>query len=268
MNRYRFSDKIHLHLLDEKPLSGTSTISGMMPKVLTWWASGKALELLGWTPTKSPKDERLLIAGEALTEIHEIEEPKEYLKLLDKCYRNHKDSLDKSADKGIDLHYRLEQFILSRMMVENKFDEIPQEVAQRIEPFVIWTNRNVKRFLWSEGYCYSERLWVGGICDFGAELVDGRIIAGDFKSSKEAYTNHFVQVAGYIIEIEENGLLDINGNLIMKLERPIEEIVIVPFGAEKVEPVFSSLSIGEYKKGFEACGVIYKLINLEKKSEE
>ena len=46
MNRYRYIDenKAHLHLLDEKPLLGTTTCLGILDKPLTWWAAGQALE--------------------------------------------------------------------------------------------------------------------------------------------------------------------------------------------------------------------------------
>ena len=266
MNKYRFDIENHLHLFNEKPLTGTSSVVSVLSKPLTWWAAGKALELLGWTPTKTEKEDRIAQASEKLAEIHEIEEPSEYLKLLDKCYRNHDATKNKAATKGTDLHYWLEQFIKSEMGLENKFDELPQDVAERIEPFVVWAKKNVKRWLWSEIHCYSEKLWTGGISDFGAELKDGAVVLGNFKSSKAAYTSHFIQGAGYILEIEENGLFNKNGVSQGHISG-FDKLIIVPFGAEKVEPVYNPLPISEYKKAFEAAVVLYRLLGMEEKEK-
>lgn len=127
-------------------------------------------------------------------------------------------------------------------------------------PFIQWTDKNVKKFLWSEAHCYSERLWTGGISDVGAELNDGTIAVTDFKSAKDAYASHFIQAAGYSIEIEENGLFNGNGTLNKKIEAKVGALIIVPFGAKDVYPVIMR-DIEAYKRGFEAAVVLYRLIN-------
>ena len=265
MNRYSFNEEKHLHLLDQKPLSGTSSISGVLPKVLTWWASGKFGELVGWLPTKADKKERLKSARDMRSKIADMTDI-EYLALLDKAYKNHNTKLKESAVAGTDLHAELERFIKWKISGNCK-DIEKQEFDKKIFPFIEWSDNNVKKFLWSEGYCYSEKMWVGGICDAGALLNDGTIALIDFKSAKEAYTNHFLQCAGYAIQIEENGILDKDGNQLMKLEKPIEKLIVVPFGAEKVEPIENSIGIGDLKIGFEHAVGIYRLLSLEKKKD-
>ena len=183
LNRYRFDEKNHIHFLDNKPLFGTSSIVGVLNKPgLTWWASGKALEPLGWTPTKELKAKRGISAIAKLGEIKKLKSS-EYLDLLDKCYSNHKDSLEKSADKGIDLHAELERYIIS---VTNPGYIVLEPFDERIKPFIEWAENNVTEWLWSEAHCYSLRLWTGGIGDAGAILKDGSIALIDFKSSKES----------------------------------------------------------------------------------
>ena len=54
--KYNFNSVEHLHSLDDKPLTGTSTVCGVLYKPLTWWAAGKTLEVLGWTNSKKKID--------------------------------------------------------------------------------------------------------------------------------------------------------------------------------------------------------------------
>jgi hypothetical protein len=260
-NKYCFDKSLHIHLLDDKPLMGTSTALEVLSKPLTWWASGKALELLGWTPTKTDKFIRMEIASKAFDEVRACTDV-EYLKLLDKAYRNHKDSLKKSADKGTDLHAEIERFIKGKMS-----GNVPIDLNERILPFIEWSDKNVKRFLWSEAHCYSENLWCGGISDFGVELNNGLIYLGDIKSSKEAYTSHFLQGGGYCLEIKENGLLTSEGDKIRDIPK-IDGLIIVPFGAEPIVPQYNMLSLEVYENGFKAILELYKLIKSEEKLKE
>ena len=221
----------------------------------------KALEPLGFTPTKIAKPKRLLSSIAKLGIIKKLHS-EEWLELLDKCYRNHKDSLDKSADKGIDLHAELERYI--KFCMNEKLDDI--DFNERIQQFIEWSDKNVKRFLWSEAYCYSERLWTGGICDAGALLNDGTIALIDFKSSREAFLGHFLQCSGYDIAIKENGIFDKDG-LSQGILPDIKRYIIFPFGAKDLVPWENKLPIEEYKKGFESATQLYKLMSLEKKED-
>jgi hypothetical protein len=45
----------HVHLLNDKPLIGTSTVVGVIAKPLTWWASGLAVEEMGWQKKLDPR---------------------------------------------------------------------------------------------------------------------------------------------------------------------------------------------------------------------
>ena len=80
-------------------------------------------------------------------------------------------------------------------------------------------------------YCFSERYWLGGIGDCGAEMMNGDYAILDFKSAKEVYFNNLIQVALYDIEITENGGFDKNGNKVFTLDKPITKYIIIPFGA-------------------------------------
>lgn len=266
--RYNFNDDLdqitgkrnHLHSLDGKPLMGTTTVLEILGKTLTWWASGKAVEHLGWIHkdikengrkiANRPIEERIASAKEMYTKIHNSS-IEEYISILDRAYENHSVSLDKSASDGTDLHADLEHFVKSMMGKTSDMRVYPE----KIKPYIEWSHANVKKYLWSEGYMYSERLWTGGCSDVGAILNDGSIAIIDFKSSKEAYFNHFVQCGGYHLQAEENGLLTKDGTYTARLDdnEKITKYIIVPFGAKNVVPVIIDENIDFYKKAFESC---------------
>lgn len=266
-NRYIFDKEGHLHTLDGKPLLGTSTIVNVIAKPLTWWAAGLAVGTLGWTKagdwktlkTKAQKDadieRRISHTTPHFEKIKELS-VQEYIALLDEAYKAHSKSLDKSASAGTDLHAELERYVKWHM--NGKTEEI--EFDKKIQPFIKWTNMNVKRFLWSEAHCYNEELWTGGISDCGAELNTGEYVIIDFKSSKEAYPTHFIQIGGYDLGISNSGLLTADGTLVSKLEKDISMYAVVPFGAEVIEPVFR-LNVNELKEAFKAAVTLHKLIN-------
>lgn len=265
--KYRFQKQEHLHQLSEdgkewKSLTGTSSVVSVLSKPLSWWASGKAVELLGWlNPKKILGDvgnTRIQRASEVLDDIVGMS-AKEYLDLLDKAYKNHATSLKESASKGVNLHSELENFVKGKMGLKPV-----REYDDRIQSFIKWSEENVEKYIASEANCYSERLWVGGVVDAVAEMEDGSLAIVDFKSSREAYPSQFLQASGYAIQIEENGLFSEDGEHTKKLDRSIEKLIVVPFGAEVVVPEVR-ININDYKKGFESAVNLYRLLGLEPK---
>ena len=272
-NRYKFIESEHLHTLDGKTLIGTSTALKVLAKPLTWWASGLTVAQLGWIKELKPYDkpkpttdlieankrQRIAAATSALANIRALT-PDQYLALLDKAYKAHSVKLKKSAGDGTDLHAELEEYVKDCI----RHDGLPLEQivtgSQAVKTFALWALTNVNRFLVSEAHCYSERLWTGGIVDLLYEDVNGRLIIMDFKSSKDAYLSQFFQDAGYDIEISENGVLDKDGNLLLKLERSVDGYAVFPFGMDQPEPQFHFDTAGA-REGFEAAVKLHKLLN-------
>jgi hypothetical protein len=166
--QYRFNEAEHLHEgfngTEWKPLTGTSTICKVIAKPLTWWASGLACAEFGWVKKldtrKKPTEEELFANERARFEKAELMlglfkqmNAEEYIKLLDKAYKAHDKSLDKSATAGTNLHAELEKFVKSRMgkNTETVFDP-------KITPFIEWTDKNVKKFIASDANCGWEEL--------------------------------------------------------------------------------------------------------------
>jgi len=130
----------------------------------------------------------------------------------------------------------------------------------KIMPFINWTRKNVKRFLWSETHCYSKELWLGGISDCGFEDMDGKIAVLDFKSSKDVYISQFWQCIGYAIQLEENGGFDKNGKNIFVLDKPIDYVAVLPFGMPNPE-VKINYDMKGGKEAVKAMLLLYKKLN-------
>lgn len=264
MAKYKFFDneEQHLHTLDLSPLLGTSTVLEVLAKPLTWWASGMAVKELGWINSKEkgvdiPLDARISAVTKSLEEIKGYT-PEQWLKRLDKAYRAHKDNLNKAAKDGTDLHAELERYVKFKMGKEIEYKKDGFDI--KIQPFIDWAETNVEKFLWSEAHCYSSEHWIGGITDAGAQLKTGEWVIIDFKSSKEAYNNQFYQIAGYHIQLEENGGFTSDGEQLFKLEKEISQYIVVPFGGDPVVPVIYK-DLDKAKAAFLACLTLYKLEN-------
>ncbi len=277
-NRYKYLDEKgeHMHTLDGAPLFGTSTIVDVLKKEgLTWWASGLAVAQLGCpdgkllTKIKNKKatpEEKELLETSLNIKHEEIAKMSsdEYFSLVDTAYRAHSLKLADSAQAGTDMHAELEKYV--KLMISDQ-DSVPMAMNgyehRAVELFANWAIKNVKRFLWSEINCYSERFWVGGISDLGYEKHDGTIGIMDFKSSKEAYLSQFFQCAGYDIQIGENGGVDKDGNKVFQLPEgaSISEYAVFPFGMKEPEPQFHT-DIAGAKGCFLACLTLHKKMNV------
>lgn len=241
--RYRYQDENgrHLHTLDGKPLVGCTTALSIMNKELTWWASGKALEGMGWAPLNKDRDgkpitksvanegrmrerylECLALAETALNKI-KVMAPVDYLRHLGGCYRNHSVFVEGKAQAGTDAHELCELWIKS-VMAGN---EIPHSV--QIDGIVQWCRKNVRRFLWSEAHCYSEELWVGGISDFGYEDMNGNYVLADIKNRNTWYSSDFFQSGGYDIMMTSNKAgFDRDGKVRFRLDKPFKAHAVFP----------------------------------------
>lgn len=266
---YRFidTDGEHLHVLSGQPLIGTSNVGSVLAKPLAWYGSGKAVEVFGCpnpkvlTKIKNRKatDEEIKLHKDSLSaslRAIKLMEDDQFGKLIDKAYRAHDTYKRERAVVGTDVHAECEAYVKAWM----RGDQPTRK--ESISPFMDWAVANVKRFLWSEGHCYSARHWIGGISDVGYETKDGKFGIMDFKSTKEAYVSQFWQCAGYDIQISENGVLDKNGHLLYTLESPISEYCIFAFGGDKPQPYFFSDPKGA-QEAFLACLLIYNKLPKE-----
>ena len=263
--KYLFNEQEHLHTLDGKSLTGASSIGKVLFKPLTYWASGLACAKFGWINPKYNSAEDCAVAmDEGFEKVKKLERD-EYAKLVSDAYVAHATSLKESAGKGKELHDILERFCKAEMKRQNgKTFQYPNEdEMKKIKPFVDWSIDNVNKFISSEAHSFDEETWTGGISDAVVELKDGKLAVGDFKSSKEAYMTQFLQATLYVIQIDKNGLWDSKGEKNKKLDKEIEAIIVVPFGAYKIVPEVRT-NLAEYKEGARAAVLLYRLLGIEK----
>ncbi len=266
---YKYIDEAgeHLHTFENQPLIGTSSVASVISKPgLPYWASGLACAVFGWTHKGDAKkgftDRNLrLQKAEEMREKIEYMSTSDFLDLLDTAYSAHAKTLKTSAKKGTDMHAELEIYVKDCIR-KYKGTPVPYlSVHPVVTIFSTWASSNVKRFLWSEGHCFSKRMWTGGICDLGYEKLDGTYGIMDFKSSKEAYLTQFWQCAGYDIQVSENGVFDRNGNKIFTLDKPITEYAVFPFGMPNPYPQFN-VDIAGGREAFECEVKLYKKLNI------
>ena len=216
-----------------------------------------AVGTLGWTATQTPSEMRLKAAGEALDGIKALD-PESYLERLDSAYKAHNEKKKDSAEAGTDMHAELEKYVKS-CLDTNEGRPLAHSVGEtpQVSAFVDWSIENVEKFLFSEAHTYSETHWLGGIVDAGAIMRTGRTAILDFKSSKDAYYSQMVQIAGYALQIEENGTLDSDGNAILP-PMTVEELIVVPFGSDTLKPR-AVQNVKDFKTAFIGALENYKL---------
>lgn len=260
--KYHFDENEHLHLLNGVALTGTSSISNVLSKPLTWWSAELAavvcLEAGEKIETIRAEYEAAVKSGNKKQAIDELQ--KKY-PIFKQARYAHQATLKEKAKDGTDLHAELEAFVKSEMKLKGDW-----QWTDRINPFINWADKNVRQFHASEANCFSEKLWLGGVIDAVAELNDGSYAVIDFKSSREAYPGQFIQAALYAIQVDENGLWDKNGKKNKKLDKSVTKLIIVPFGVEKIVPEIRNAN--DYKAGAEAAVTLYRLLGFEEKVKE
>lgn len=194
----------------------TSIIKEVHPPVLSWWASRLALLPLGRMHHKTdddipvPQDIRLKFATEHLEKLSKLS-PEEYFALLEDAYRAHDQRKTIEGEKGKIAHKDVEDYI-RKCIAENEGHPLPAEGSAK--QFSEWALQDVDKFIFTEGHCYSEKIWVGGIIDYGFLSKDGRFILGDRKTSKSIYPSQFYQLGGYGLQLSENGVYTPEGERI------------------------------------------------------
>lgn len=266
MNSYKFDSANHIHLLDNKPLIGTSTIASSVGKgsALIYWAVGMALNELGWSNPKKVTEKaiRLKKSSDVLRNLKSMSD-ETYLSLLDMAYKAHTRELKRTAGLGVDLHAELERYV--KFQISGNWETPPlelfedEELKKIIQPFVQWCENNVKKWLFSEVHVYSEELWTGGIIDAGYIDMNDNFVLADFKSGG-AWLSGYYQIGGYHIQLNENKkAFDENGNVVFELnDLKVKKHAIFPFKGGFTEPKIRT-NIIDNCEGFRCATKLYKL---------
>lgn len=238
MDNFTFDEKKHLYTLDGKPLTGVTTILGVLNKpALIQWAANEAVKYV--RANVSYKRMKLLRKGYVV-----IKE-----KVLDEAATAHRRKKEEAAQKGTDTHALVENWV--NACVENYGGEpLAPYTENAILPFVLWAQREHITFLSAEKRMYSRVLWVGGTADLIFKK-DGKTYVGDIKTYKKIWDRvPFFQCAGYALMLKEMEGTEPSGYCIINLpkERTFNEL----------EDIRWSFDIEGDTRAFTSCVELYR----------
>lgn len=200
---FKFDEKEHAYFLDDKPMIGVTTVLQVIAKpMLIQWAANCAVdhieEVFKTTPVWRIAEALPLSFSEARS-----------------AHRKKKES---AGTKGTEVHAIIEE-IVKKAIEENKgcVTLALHENAQ-VNHFLTWARDNKVKFLESEKRVYSEEHWYAGTLDLVFEM-DGKRWIGDVKTSSGIYNEHFFQMGGYEIALEEMGCDKVDGYLVINLKK-------------------------------------------------
>lgn len=229
---YEFNEAKHIHTLDGKPLTGVTTVLGVISKGdgLIQWSANEAVKYI---QTK-------ILECEAGTLLENI------TLWLEEAKTAWKGTRDKAGTQGTDVHAVIELFIKQAIsttggVIEQKDSDIPQ-----VSNFLKWATENNIKFLASEQHIYSKELWIGGIVDFVYEK-DGEVYVGDIKTAKAIYPTNFWQTSAYQYCLQEMGLYP-----------NIKGFTIVRLGKDGSFETQSNYSYEDNIEGFKSALTIYR----------
>jgi len=229
--RYEFNKEKHIHTLDGKPLTGVTTVLGVIAKpALIQWAANMAVEYI---------EAHLTAKGEETGIVP--------LKALVEAKTAHKIKKEKAGEWGTLVHGWVEQYAMSKILETAEPAILEGKMGEACNHFKKWSEDNKVKFLESEKNIYSEKLWIGGIADMLVEIGGQKWIA-DVKTGSGIYPEHFWQMAAYQMCFEELGIAEgIVGHIVLNLKKDGS------FDEKR------SVSNDENKEAFKAALTIYRI---------
>lgn len=203
MSRLTFNEARHLYTLDGKPITGVTTILGVIAKpALINWAANMAVDYI-----QNSYPYALNNKGKINEEVFENQ--------LKEARKAHTQRKGEAANIGTLVHKWIEKWIANHDM------PLPEDEAQKkmCQNFIDWTKEKQVEFLASEQQVYSESFWFCGTFDFLAK-INGRTYLGDIKTSSGIYDEMFAQCSGYQICYNEMYPdVKIDGHVIVNLKK-------------------------------------------------
>ena len=209
----QFDEKKHLYTLEDKPITGVTTILKVINKpALLQWSSNMAVEHIEREVAK--------IASENDNLEYMKELAKKWATILKDAKTAYRRKADKAADIGSLAHAWVEKYINAKIKGE-KEPEREEALALMTDNFVKWVDENKVKFLSSEQRVFSKKHWYAGTYDFDCE-IDGKVYIGDLKTSSGIYSEMFFQTAAYQCaaqEMNEPNEVPIQGNIIVNCKK-------------------------------------------------
>lgn len=212
---FEYQEKGHKYFLDGKPMTGVTTILGVIAKPkLIQWAADEACNYVQM---------RLDKAGDTRSEWYR--NPLELDEVLKEARKAHTKKKEAAGTKGTDVHSEVEGYIKACLAMggdANLWDNPIQ--SEMMKKFVEWSVSNQVKFLDSEKHVYSKEWFVAGTFDFSFEK-DGKRFIGDLKTMKKMWDRvPFFQTAAYRKMSIEMGEKEYDGSCIVNINKETNEL--------------------------------------------
>lgn len=226
--RFKFNETKHRYTLDDKPLTGVTTILQVISKpALIQWAADETAKHLGWYNIRYTDGEALRLAQtflETQLKLVAAMDSETYLKFLSEARIKHIKHKQDAGTIGTNVHAEIERLVKNAIKYWGGF--LPEQAIETVNPDVVtivlnfmqWAIGNKVKFLESEKRLYSEKHWYAGTVDLVFEMGGKRYI-GDIKTSNAIYNEHFFQMAAYEICLEEMGTEKVDGYLVINIKK-------------------------------------------------
>lgn len=205
--QFTFDPKEHLYKLDGKPMTGVTTVLGVIAKnALIQWAANEAVKFV--------RENQVSFSGDGFEGLIATSD-----ELLEQARSAHRKKKEDAATKGTDVHAEIENLI--KISIESLNGRlivpiIPHSNGQ-IQKFVDWATQSNVRFLSCEEPIFSESMWLAGTPDFTCE-IEGKKYVGDIKTYAKIWDRvPFLQMAAYRAMLEEMGHEDFAGSVVIRL---------------------------------------------------
>lgn len=236
---FEFDPIKHRYTLDGKPLTGVTTILGVIAKnALIQWSADETAKFLGWFNEKYDDGTGQAKLAKRFAELKKLT-PIAFYGTLTEARSAHRKKKEKAGEAGTNVHLQIEHYIKGQ-----PFDTMTPQVKGMVEKFVKWAVENKVKFLESEKRLYSRKFWYAGTMDFVAE-IDGKVWIGDVKTASGIYPEYFFQTAGYQLALQEMGEYpNIEGHIIVNCKKTGEFEVQRSYGyLQNVEAFKAALII-------------------------
>ena len=200
---FKFEAKNHSYTLDGKPLTGCTTVLGVIAKPnLIQWAANEAVNFV-----RNEWKSDVIYSQEAIELI------------LNKAKTAHRRKKEEAGQKGADVHAVIEDIIKFAIKEDEGMIMMNTHETPQVRNFIEWAIENKIKFLESEKKVYSQKHWTAGTADFTC-LINGRKWIGDIKTSSGIYDRTpMAQTAAYRMMLEEMGEKDFVGSVIVNIKK-------------------------------------------------
>lgn len=243
MSSFTFEEKGHKYLLDGKPLTGVTTVLGVIAKpVLIGWAAKQTAEWIRQNAQQHDASPDQAIGSQVWYHVNEEN--------LQEAAKAHTKKKEEAGSKGTDVHALVEGYIKKCISINSGNAILDGQTTRELDRFQNWAVSNNVQFLCSEKRMYSREWWVAGTADF-TFIKDGKRYVGDLKTMKKLWDRiPFFQCAAYMKMLEENGEEKYDGSCIVNINKETGELTEHYTYAHE-----------EDKKSFEAALCLYRALN-------